>query len=224
MDPNANRFRPVYDVTAEEMKSGLEEATKRALEEELSKRTDRLAELSKGTGRLVLADGTPVPAHWPVFRTGELVTVKDYGFRVAHIGAAHLLLEPTGPLLVGQDKRTVEENPMAGELAWNRRLATERLERARELWNAVAYLTTELSRAIGHQEGHSQPSSTAKEVLRIARVVQEGGPLGHQGELEPEDSLDLDSLDRVSGARTRRELADLRQAREEVDDDQAPVR
>jgi len=269
MDHNANRFRPVFgdDDEGRTELEGLHQQLQAQLTGGGRQVEERLEELTKGTGRLVLADGSPVPAHWPVFKDGELVTVKDYTFRVGHIGAAHLLLEPTGPLLVGQAERTVpdqEQHPQAREAAyqkakareaaqvliqeigaagpedlvetatraadqvarlrtevgrleeldpaWNKRLAGERLDRCRELWNAVAYLTTELSRALAHQDGHSKPSSTAREVLRIARVVQEGGPLGHQGpDLEPGvDALSLEDLDRVSGARTMAELARLR--------------
>jgi len=54
--------------------------------------------------QLVRPDGSPVPAHWPVFRTNELVELKGYTFKVAHIGEHHLLLEPVGPLIVGEEE------------------------------------------------------------------------------------------------------------------------
>ena len=44
--------------------------------------------------------GEPVPEHRSVFRVDEVVTVKNYTFRVAYIGEGTLLLEPVGPLLV----------------------------------------------------------------------------------------------------------------------------
>ena len=68
----------------------------------------------------------------------------------------------------------------------------------------MAYLTTELSRAIGYQKGHSKPSITSEKVLRITRVAQEGGPLGHQGEIvDGVDRLSLSDLERASGAISR---------------------
>ena len=53
---------------------------------------------------LVRPNGEPVPKHWSVFRVDEEVVVKDYTFKVAHIGESHLLLEPVGPVIIGEDK------------------------------------------------------------------------------------------------------------------------
>jgi len=47
--------------------------------------------------QLVRPNGQPVPPHWPVFSVGELVTLKDYTFRVAYINEGTLLLEPVRP-------------------------------------------------------------------------------------------------------------------------------
>lgn len=52
--------------------------------------------------QLVRPNGEPVPPHWPVFAEGELVELKGYTFKVAHIGESYLVLEPTGPLVVGE--------------------------------------------------------------------------------------------------------------------------
>jgi len=60
----------------------------------------KLAALERRS-KLVRPNGEPVPDHWPIFTVGELVTVKNYTFKVAYIGESTLLLEPTGPLLVG---------------------------------------------------------------------------------------------------------------------------
>lgn len=57
-----------------------------------------------GPPRLLRADGSPVPEHWPVFKVGEHITIKNYTFEVAHIGESHMLLEPVGPLIIGEDK------------------------------------------------------------------------------------------------------------------------
>lgn len=47
---------------------------------------------------LLRPDGTPVPKHWSVFKTDELVVVKNYTFRVAHLGESYLVLEPVKPV------------------------------------------------------------------------------------------------------------------------------
>ena len=52
--------------------------------------------------RLVRPNGEPVPKHWSVFKEGEELVVKNYTFRVAHIGEKHLLLEPVGIPAIGQ--------------------------------------------------------------------------------------------------------------------------
>lgn len=49
-------------------------------------------------GDLVRPDGSKVPKHWSTFRVGELVTIKDYTFKVAYIGEANILFEPVGPV------------------------------------------------------------------------------------------------------------------------------
>jgi len=51
-------------------------------------------ELVEKMAALIRPDGTPVPRHWPVFQTGELVVIKDYTFKVAHIGESYILFEP----------------------------------------------------------------------------------------------------------------------------------
>ena len=50
----------------------------------------------------VRPNGEPVPKHWSVFKEGEELVVKNYTFRVAHIGEKHLLLEPVGIPAIGQ--------------------------------------------------------------------------------------------------------------------------
>jgi hypothetical protein len=46
---------------------------------------------------LLRPDGSPVPKHWSVFKIGELVTIKDYTFRVAYVGESNILFEPVKP-------------------------------------------------------------------------------------------------------------------------------
>jgi len=43
---------------------------------------------------LVRPDGSPVPKSWTVFSIDELVEIKGYTFKVAHIGESHILFEP----------------------------------------------------------------------------------------------------------------------------------
>lgn len=62
------------------------------------------AEMEKRFAGLLRPDGSPVPEHWSVFTVGEVVTLKNYTFKIAYIGESALLLEPHGPVLVGQDK------------------------------------------------------------------------------------------------------------------------
>ena len=52
-------------------------------------------------GQLLRPNGEPVPEHWSTYKVGEEVEVKGYRWSVAHIGERHLLLEPVGPVLVG---------------------------------------------------------------------------------------------------------------------------
>jgi len=53
---------------------------------------------------LVRPNGKPVPKHWSIFRIGEQVVVKDYTFKVAYVNESGLLLEPVGPVIIGEKK------------------------------------------------------------------------------------------------------------------------
>ena len=83
MNPDTNQFEPLIKAT-EEQRELLERMT---------------ANVEPGT--LLRPNGEPVPAHWPVFREGEEIVVKNYTFRIAHIGEKHLLLEPVGIPRIG---------------------------------------------------------------------------------------------------------------------------
>lgn len=52
-------------------------------------------------GQLLRPDGTPVPSHWAVFKADEIVTIKNYDFKILHVGDDTLLLKPVGPHLIG---------------------------------------------------------------------------------------------------------------------------
>ena len=87
MNPDTNEFEMLNRVDA--VSDRMEELT---------------AALVKAEGRLLRPNGEPVPSHWTVMQEGELVVIKGYTFKVAHIGEKHLLLEPHGPVIVGQTK------------------------------------------------------------------------------------------------------------------------
>lgn len=59
--------------------------------------TNKLEPLKELAGELLRPDGTKVPKHWCTLRIGELVTIKDYTFRVAYIGESNVLFEPVAP-------------------------------------------------------------------------------------------------------------------------------
>lgn len=74
--------------------------------EELSEREEALAPLMKKLAeeerkanpllatQLVQADGSPVPDHWTLFATGEVVEVKGCSFRIAYMNTETVILEP----------------------------------------------------------------------------------------------------------------------------------
>jgi hypothetical protein len=51
---------------------------------------------------LVRPDGSAVPQHWAIFTIGELVVLKNYTYRVAHMNEVTIVLEPVGPIVVGE--------------------------------------------------------------------------------------------------------------------------
>jgi hypothetical protein len=80
MNPDTNKFEPL--MTAEQQDSQLQRMK---------------AELAGATGALLRPDGSEVPKHWSVFRVDELVVVKDYTFKVVHIGESYMVIEPQKP-------------------------------------------------------------------------------------------------------------------------------
>ena len=54
--------------------------------------------------QLFRPNGKPVPKHWSVFKAGEDVVIKNYTFKVAHIGESHILFEPVGPVMIGEEE------------------------------------------------------------------------------------------------------------------------
>ena len=78
--------------------------------------TNKLEALHEGlTGKLLRPDGSEVPKHWSTFKLDEHVVVKGYTFRVAYIGESNILLEPVGPVVVGDAERRAAD--LTGTLA-----------------------------------------------------------------------------------------------------------
>lgn len=51
---------------------------------------------------LLRPDGTPVPDHWAIFKVDEILIIKSYRFKILHIGTDTMLLEPVGPIIIGE--------------------------------------------------------------------------------------------------------------------------
>ena len=81
MNPETNKLEPLTE-NEEELLRKIKELGRKATDYHLG---------------LLRPDGTPVPIHWSVFKIGELVTIKDYTFRVAYIGESNILFEPVRP-------------------------------------------------------------------------------------------------------------------------------
>lgn len=86
MNPETNKFEMLKQIDEEKFKD---------------KFAKRITEEFDPTA-FVRPNGEPVPKHWSVFKEGEELVVKNYTFRVAHIGEKHLLLEPVGIPAIGQ--------------------------------------------------------------------------------------------------------------------------
>lgn len=86
MNPETNKFE---SLTTESLNK-----TVKHLEDEVSDEALKLLQLSSSHSGLFRPDGSPVPKHWTIFAIGELVVIKDYTFKVAHIGESHILFEP----------------------------------------------------------------------------------------------------------------------------------
>lgn len=97
MNPETNKFEELREESKEEVEKRLGH-----IYEAWSALYDRVQPL------LVRPDGKPFPSHWPIFSIGDRVVVNSYTFKVAHIGERHLLLEPTGPLIVDSERSQAE--------------------------------------------------------------------------------------------------------------------
>lgn len=87
MNPETNRFEELT------MRNCQNEAEITYGMQNLSRLQQKISEYQSD---LVRPDGSPVPAHWPVFVVGEMVVIKDYTFKVAYIGETAIMFEPVG--------------------------------------------------------------------------------------------------------------------------------
>ncbi len=55
-------------------------------------------------GELLRPNGEPVPVSWKVFRVGETYQVNGYSFKCVYFNENTIVLEPAGPILVGDQK------------------------------------------------------------------------------------------------------------------------
>lgn len=79
MNPETNKFEDLEE-------SGIVDEFMKKQMEDMGMRSD-----------LIRPDGSPVPKSWTVFSIDELVEIKGYTFKVAHIGESHILFEPVKP-------------------------------------------------------------------------------------------------------------------------------
>jgi hypothetical protein len=83
MNPDTNRFEALR-TTSENTKEVC------SLEQEIQKFQQKILSLQG----LVRPNGEPVPAHWSVFTIGELVTIKNYTFKIIYMNEGTIVLEP----------------------------------------------------------------------------------------------------------------------------------
>ena len=96
MNPETNKLEPLHEKAVRDL-------VKEAKQAQGSKMLESFkAQLEGKESVLVRPDGSPVPKQWAVFRIGEKVVLKNYTFMIAGIGEHSLLLEPVGPVMVGQ--------------------------------------------------------------------------------------------------------------------------
>ena len=64
---------------------------------EQGKTEEAISKLKGVHTEFVKLDGSPIPITVKIFKVDELVTIKDYTFRVAYIGESNILFEPVRP-------------------------------------------------------------------------------------------------------------------------------
>ena len=64
----------------------------------LTNKLETLREIvNEGQSKLLRPDGSEIPNHWAVFHVGELVSLKDYTFKIAYMNDGTIVLEPVKP-------------------------------------------------------------------------------------------------------------------------------
>jgi len=91
MNPDTNRFEPLYEPTEQQ-------------KELLKKLTTQCKNKEFHVQKLLRPDGSLVPEHWSIFKIGEEIVIKNYTFKIGYIGESTLLLEPVGIVEIGKDK------------------------------------------------------------------------------------------------------------------------
>lgn len=94
MNPETNKFE---ELTKTRTKEEIDE-----LYEQQRHLENMVQAMQDPAGALYRPNGEPVPKHWSIFKDGEQVVLKDYTFKVAHIGESYMVLEPVGPVIVGE--------------------------------------------------------------------------------------------------------------------------
>ena len=62
--------------------------------------------MNKGLlAKLYRPDGSLVPDHWSIYQAGEKVVIRNYTFEVAYIGETYMVLEPVGPVILGESEK-----------------------------------------------------------------------------------------------------------------------
>lgn len=101
MNPETNEFERLAQL--DELRGEAEKRARGQLEEKL-RELQAHADTQGNTPQLYRPDGRSVPEHWSVFKVGEHIVIKNYTFKVAHIGESHILFEPVGPVLLDTDR------------------------------------------------------------------------------------------------------------------------
>lgn len=104
MNPDSNRLEPLsvspeIQKQLEKLQSDFEKHQRLTGFESEFKQP-----LTPESPQLFRPNGKPVPSHWPIFFMGEELVVKNYLFKIAYIGETSILLEPVGPVIIGEDK------------------------------------------------------------------------------------------------------------------------
>lgn len=99
MNPDTNRFEKLREQEQRPQNRKERRAAAAVARSELMK---EMKQRQDDYFTLLRPDGTPVPEHWSVFQVDEHVVVKNYTFKVAYMNEGTLVLEPVGPVIVGE--------------------------------------------------------------------------------------------------------------------------